>query len=103
MLTNYERVIKKFIPAFRLKAAQVMVREYGVKQQDAAQMLGTTQAAISKYLNMDAEKYNDVRIERSAVVTFVEKMISQSEKEGQKVMCRVCQENKKFDCAFIVK
>ena len=29
MMTNYERVMKSFMPAFRLRAAQMMVNEYG--------------------------------------------------------------------------
>lgn len=103
MLTNYERVIKKFIPAFRLKAAQMMVNEYGLKQQQAADILGTTQAAVSKYLKEGPDKFSKIKIERLDVATFVESMKADNTKNGQKVMCKVCQENKKFDCAFIVK
>lgn len=103
MLTNYERVIKKFIPAFRLKAAQMMVNEYGIKQQRVAEVLGTTQAAVSKYLKESSDKYKNIKIERSALVSFVEKIETNEMKDGQRIMCKACQDNKKFDCAFIVK
>ncbi len=67
MLTNYERVMKRFIPAFRLKAAQMMVNEYKTTQQQAAAILGTTQAAISKYLDQNSEKYNEIKIDAQSL------------------------------------
>ena len=103
MMTDYERVAKNFIPAFRLKAAQLMLKEYGIKQQQAAIILGTTQAAISKYLKENSGKYKNVKIDSKSLMGFVERMKENNEHEGQKIMCTVCQNNKKFDCAFIVK
>ncbi|MGI0100730.1 MAG: transcriptional regulator [Candidatus Micrarchaeaceae archaeon] len=103
MMTNYERVIKSFIPAFRLKAAHMMVKEYGIKQQQAALMLGTTQAAISKYLKESSEKYSGVDISTVSLRDFVERMEADDEQAGQKIMCTMCQSNKKFDCTFMVK
>lgn len=103
MLTNYERVIKKFMPAFRLNAAKMMINEYGIRQQQAADMLGITQAAISKYLREDSNKYDDIKIDRGLLVEFVEHMQAANDKKGQKIMCGMCQDNKKFNCAFIVK
>lgn len=103
MMTDYERVIKRFIPAFRLKAAHMMVKEYGLKQQHAALMLGTTQAAISKYLKENSEKYKDVKINLDSLQEFIEKMKANNERSGQRIMCTMCQNNKKFSCAFIVK
>ncbi|MDE1870624.1 MAG: hypothetical protein KGI06_00065 [Candidatus Micrarchaeota archaeon] len=103
MMTDYERVVKSFIPAFRLKAAKIMLKEYGIKQQQAAVILGTTQAAISKYLKENPGKYENIKIDSKSLRDFVERMKENNEHEGQKVMCNVCQSNKKFDCAFIVK
>ncbi len=103
MLTNYERVMKRFIPAFRLKAAHMMIREYGIKQQQAAMILGTTQAAISKYLKESSEKYSNIDIDNKSLREFIERMKLDETKNGQRVMCSMCQSNKKFDCAFIVK
>ncbi len=103
MMTNYERVMKRFIPAFRLKAAKMMVTEYGIKQQQAALFLGTTQAAISKYMKENQNKYIDVRIDNKSLKEFIEKMRANDEKSSQKIMCNMCQSNKKFDCSFMVK
>jgi len=103
MLTNYERVTKIFMPAFRLKAAQMMVKEYGIKQQQAAEFLGTTQAAISKYLKQNANKYKDVKIDPNSLRNFIERMQIKDTENGQKIVCSMCQINKKFDCTFINK
>jgi predicted transcriptional regulator len=103
MLTNYERVMKQFIPAFRSKAARMMVNEYRIKQQDAAVMLGTTQAAISKYLKGKDDKFGNVNIDGMSLKNFIERMNVKDEANAQKIMCTMCQSNKKFNCAFIVK
>jgi predicted transcriptional regulator len=103
MTTNYERVMKSFMPAFRLKAAQMMVNEYGIKQQNVAMFLGTTQAAISKYMKENSEKYSNIKIDKDSVHKFVEEMKAKNERKAQKIMCSMCQSNKKFDCAFMVK
>jgi predicted transcriptional regulator len=103
MMTNHERAIKVFIPAFRLKAAQMMVNEYGIKQQQVAQILGTTQAAISKYLKEKPEKYKGTKIESKQLKEFVEKMLGNDKRSAQRILCRMCQADKKFVCALIVK
>jgi len=102
MMTNYERVMKRFMPAFRLKAAQMMIQEYGIRQQQAAIILGTTQAAISKYLKENSEKYSDVKIDAKLLREFIERMKVGDEKSAQSIMCGMCQNNKKFDCAFML-
>lgn len=103
MLTNYERVMKRFLPAFRLKAAHVMVKDYRITQQQAAVILGTTQAAISKYLNQSSEKYTGIKINGESLKNFVETAQNRDEQGAQKIMCSICQTNKKFDCTFMVK
>lgn len=103
MLTNYERVMKRFLPAFRLKAAQMMVNDYKTTQQQAAAILGTTQAAISKYLDQNSEKYNEIKIDAQSLRNFVETAKGKNDEGAQKIMCSICQNNKKFDCTFMVK
>jgi predicted transcriptional regulator len=103
MLTNYERVIKRFKPAFRIKAARMMVKEYGIKQQQIAKMLGVSQAAVSKFLKSDPNKYEEITIDSKSIKEFVEKMNNNDKRNAQKVVCAACQSNKKFDCTFMVK
>jgi predicted transcriptional regulator len=95
--------MKVFLPAFRLKAAHMMVKDYSITQQQAAVILGTTQAAISKYLNQSSEKYTDTKIDTATLKNFVEAAKSRNVQGAQKIMCSICQTNKKFDCTFMVK
>jgi predicted transcriptional regulator len=81
----------------------MMINEYGIKQQQAAIFLGTTQAAISKYMKEDPQKYANVDIDNVALRKFIEKMKVDDEKGSQKILCVMCQNNKKFDCSFMVK
>ena len=72
LLTNYRTVMKRFLPAFRLKDSHMMVKDYRITQQQAAIILGTTQAAISKYLKENSEKYINIKIDGERLKTFVE-------------------------------
>lgn len=102
-MTSYEDVMKKFMPAFRASAARMMVRDYGLRQQQAAAILGTTQAAISKYLKDKASKNNGMRVDQKLVKEYIERMLKRHDHGSQKVLCKMCQSNIKFDCAFMVK
>jgi len=45
-----EYSVKYLLPAFRSSVARRLVDHYGLTQQEVAQLLGTTQAAVSHYL-----------------------------------------------------
>lgn len=100
-LEDYDKVLKRFMPAFKSSAANIMAREYGMTQQRAAVLLGVTQAAISKYINEGQKQYPDVKIDKRAVKAFVERLNVKDLKGGQRLMCKMCQDNFKFDCAFM--
>ena len=51
MPTDYEIALNKFMPAFKAKAASILVTRNNISQQEAATLLGLSQAAISKYIN----------------------------------------------------
>src|SRR5271157_5581706 len=99
-LEDYDKVLKKFMPAFKSSAANVMVKEYGMTQQRAAVLLGVTQAAISKYINKNMKKHDDVKIDAKSVKAFVERISAKDLKGSQKLMCKMCQDNVRFECAF---
>ena len=50
MLLPYEMIHRSVIPAMRYMIATRLVEEYNMNQQQAAQILGITQPAISNYL-----------------------------------------------------
>lgn len=46
-----EVVVGKILPTLRGEVAQVLSKEYGIRQKDIADMLGITQASVSLYVN----------------------------------------------------
>jgi predicted transcriptional regulator len=50
MLLPSEIEAKSLIPAIRSILAQKLIKEYGLKEEDVAKVLGVTQAAVSNYV-----------------------------------------------------
>ncbi len=106
MKTDYEIALGEFVPAFRAKAAKLMISKYGISQQKAAEMLKVTQASVSKYVNdhySKSVKGIETDISDSAADTFIKELISGKEKEAQRNVCKACQGHHKFDCIIMVK
>ncbi len=51
MVARCETIGKYVLPVFRSLVAKELVNSHGLTQVEAAQKLGTTQAAISQYIN----------------------------------------------------
>jgi predicted transcriptional regulator len=49
MLLPCEVAVKSVIPAIRSAIARELTQNYGLKQQEVAELLGVTQTAVSKY------------------------------------------------------
>ncbi|MDE1856502.1 MAG: hypothetical protein KGH98_00280 [Candidatus Micrarchaeota archaeon] len=106
MPTNYERVLKEFLPAFKAGAAKAMVREYKLSQQESASILGITQAAISKYLNNSYSakiKRIESGLDKRMIRRFVEERMNGSRRGAQRIACDMCQLYHEFDCSLRVK
>lgn len=51
MKLNSDVVLKNFIPTIRVFVAKQLAKEHNFNQTEIAEMLGITQAAVSKYLS----------------------------------------------------
>ncbi len=51
MAVNCERVARLILPVYRSFVAKELVSKYQLTQNEVAKKLGTTQAAISQYIN----------------------------------------------------
>jgi hypothetical protein len=51
MLTPCEVIIKRFLPAIKASITRELFNNYDFTQEEIAERLGVTQAAISKYLS----------------------------------------------------
>ncbi len=83
MSARCETIGKYVLPVFRALVAKELVNVHGLTQVEAAQKLGTTQAAISQYVNSKralkgAEQFGDMlgKLQVLAQVT-AEKLVKQ--------------------------
>ena len=96
-MTGYEKAYTEVIPEFRRLAARLMVKD-GMTQQEVAAKLAITQAAVSKHIH--SKGHSSVRLSTRAVSEYASAIKSGRREEARKIMCGVCLENTKFDCAF---
>jgi predicted transcriptional regulator len=98
MPTNYDIAYGKIIPAFRRAVAKEMSAHYHLKQAEIAKRLGITQAAVSKYLSSGKAAASSKEVSR-----FIKASIKGDHNAGRGALCRACQAERKFDCAFMFK
>ena len=99
MPTNYEIAYGRIIPAFRRAVAREMSNHYHMTQAEIARRLGITQAAVSKYLSSKKAALGS----RGDVTRFIEASIKNNHDASRGALCRACQTERKFDCAFMFK
>ncbi len=106
MPTDYEIALNEFMPAFKVKAAEILVTKNSMSQQKAANLLGLSQAAISKYINGIYSKSIEkslVKIDDNAMERFVHNISKDNGIAAQRAICKACQSYNKFNCAIMIK
>ncbi len=105
MTSNYENVYKVILPRLRERAARMMAEDKKMMQGKIPALLGVTQAAVSKYLKDDGDddKGRGVVIKSEKLEEMVESILNGHDKDAQRCMCSICQDNVKFGCRLIVK
>jgi predicted transcriptional regulator len=104
-MTEYEHMIKEFMPALRASAAKMMYKNR-IKQEDIAEFLGITQAAVSKYISgnySETVKIFESKLDKKEVAAFVERIVHGKLYESQRVVCKMCARDLSFDCNLMVK
>ncbi|RLE66461.1 MAG: hypothetical protein DRJ38_01495 [Thermoprotei archaeon] len=95
--TRCELATKYVIPAVRALVASILVSKYGLTQVEAAKKMGTTQAAISYYLN-SKRGFKAITILKKNreilkdIEDFTEAIYREnlSEEELAGALCRIC-------------
>lgn len=96
MKTPCELVVKTVLPTMRASIARELVQKHGMKQKEAAEILGVTDAAVSQYLSEKRATKRGLRVFRSKefedLVKWTAKFIASSpgEVEAMKAMCLCC-------------
>lgn len=106
MRTDYESMVKEFLPALRASAAKLMAQRYGISQVEIARLLGTTQAAVSKYLSGSYSakvRAIEVQLSRGEVEGFVRSVVNGEGYEAQRSVCKMCAKNLTHRCGLMVK
>jgi predicted transcriptional regulator len=90
-----EKVGKYVLPMFRSLIAEELVRTYGLTQVEAAKRLGTTQAAISQYLNSkrafkSSQQFVDVIPRIRAIANQTARRLANNEMKADEIAMEVC-------------
>jgi hypothetical protein len=92
-----EKVTKYFLPAYRSLIAKALIENYGFTQVEAANKLGTTQAAISHYISSKrGEKYVKELQNNPKVRSTINKVVKElalkttSPEEVMPKLCDLC-------------
>lgn len=93
-----EKVTKYFLPAYRSLIAKELIDNHGFTQVEAANKLGTTQAAISHYISSKrGEKYVKELQNNPKVKSTIDKVVKElalettSPEEVMPELCDLCQ------------
>ncbi|UCC57795.1 MAG: transcriptional regulator [Candidatus Bathyarchaeum sp.] len=95
MVLPCEVAVKSVVPAIRSAIARQLTQSYGLKQREAAQLLGVTQTAVSKYTShtrgtvLKVEKVEDAQLVlKETVVSLANGQMSKYELAAK--LCRIC-------------
>lgn len=105
-ITNgYVNAYSNIVPAARALIAKELYAR-GITEENAARLLGVTQAAVSKYL---ANKYSDevktaeMGIDRRIVESYVQGMLDGKKDYIERCICAICRSVNDFGCSVSVK
>jgi predicted transcriptional regulator len=98
MSARCENVGKYVLPVFRALIAKQLVNTYHLTQVEAAKKLGTTQAAVSQYINSKrafkgAQQFSSMLPSLEAVAKKTAKSLANNELTWNKVtqdFCKIC-------------
>jgi hypothetical protein len=96
MAARCETIGKYVLPVFRSLIAEELVRNFNLTQVEAAEKLGTTQAAISQYLNSkrahkSIEQLNDVLPKIKAMAHETATKLANSEMSADDLSADICE------------
>ncbi len=95
MIIPCEVAVKSVVPAVKALMAKELVEKHGLKQNEAAELLGMSQSAVSKYTRkvrgyvVKADGVQEVQVQIASMVTVVTKRPYQRTK-FLKLFCQTC-------------
>lgn len=97
MLQPCEVAVKSLVPAIRSAIAQELIEKHGLRQKDAAGLLGITQSAVSKYTTLNRGALVQIRNQKQVkhlIVEIVNRLANGGISRYELVsrLCEVCEE-----------
>jgi uncharacterized protein len=98
MVAHCEAVGKYVLPVFRSLIARELITTYKLTQVEAAQRLGTTQAAISQYINSKRafkglEQFGDIMPKLQSAARETAKQLAEKQMKPEEIaldFCKLC-------------
>lgn len=92
MKTTCEIMVQRVLPAIRAELARCMISEHGKNQQEVADVLGLSRAAVSQYLNDKRGAEIDFSEEaQQEIKSFASSLLDGMKSRDQVAgMCNVC-------------
>ncbi|MCS7106334.1 MAG: helix-turn-helix domain-containing protein [Candidatus Aenigmarchaeota archaeon] len=96
-----EVIVSSVLPSIRSLIAKELIKNYNLTQEEAAKLLGLTQAAISQYYRESRGTKVKLLEKSKEVVGMIKKLEEKIVKEGidsvemQKEFCKICKEVRK--------
>jgi predicted transcriptional regulator len=95
MVARCETIGKYVLPVFRSLIAEELVHTYNLTQVEAAKRLGTTQAAVSQYLNSkrafkSTAQFSDALPKIKAIAHETARRLANDEMSADDVATEVC-------------
>ena len=98
MVARCETIGKYVLPVFRSLVAKELINTHRLTQVEAAQRLGTTQAAISQYINSKrafkgTEQFGDILPKLQAMARVTAKQLANREITHEEIsldFCKLC-------------
>lgn len=92
-----ETIVSAVLPAIRSLIARNLIENHSMKQTEVAEILGTTQSAVSQYLKQKrGDQLTNVLGSLPDVQEAIEKLVAEitskdtQEKESVKTICSIC-------------
>lgn len=102
MESSYEIATRKIVPLVRSALVNELIYKYNKTEDEVANILGITQAAISKKIkNNELRKKleGDINIDNGIIEDYAKKIIDGSE-TAQRCICKICNSVNDFGCVF---
>jgi len=85
-----EELVRYVLPALRGALVTYMYTERKMKQMDIAKLMGVSQSAVSRYINMERGLYRKLVEQVPGLRNVLEEAVAKLEREEEVSLCDIC-------------